>query len=269
MKGIAISMENKYSAPAVEKMLDIAELLSRSDSGYSINEIARLTGSPVNTVYRICMVLNERGYLISDPESGHFVPGSGFYFLGKAAERRMKLNTAAGPLLGRLAKESGESTQLVTLRENFAVIQMQFETENPIKLVAEIGTLLPAHCSAGSKVILANSPELADGLPETLTGMTPNTIRTREELLAELETVRESGIAYDSEECIPGVSCVGAPVFGADGKCIAGIDIMYLMYRVDEDKKKQFEKMVRKTAAEISERLGFSPAELSEKGRRK
>ena len=144
MKGIAISMEKKYSAPAVEKMLDIAELLSRSDSGYSINEIARLTGSPVNTVYRICMVLNERGYLISDPESGHFVPGSGFYFLGKAAERRMKLNTAAGPLLGRLAKESGESTQLVTLRENFAVIQMQFETENPIKLVAEIGTLLPA-----------------------------------------------------------------------------------------------------------------------------
>ena len=127
MKGIAISMENKYSAPAVEKMLDIAELLSRSDSGYSINEIARLTGSPVNTVYRICMVLNERGYLISDPESGHFVPGSGFYFLGKAAERRMKLNTAAGPLLGRLAKESGESTQLVTLRENFAVIQMQFD----------------------------------------------------------------------------------------------------------------------------------------------
>lgn len=46
MKGIAISMEKKYSAPAVEKMLDIAELLSRSDSGYSINEIARLTGSP-------------------------------------------------------------------------------------------------------------------------------------------------------------------------------------------------------------------------------
>ena len=183
-------------------------------------------------------------YRIYRQEAGDYV--NFCYFLGKAAERRMKLNTAAGPLLGRLAKDSGESTQLVTMRENFAVIQMQFETENPIKLVAETGTLLPAHCSAGSKVILANSPELADGLPETLTGMTPNTIRTREELLAELETVRESGIAYDSEECIPGVSCVGAPVFGADGKCIAGIDIMYLMYRVDEEKKKQFEKMVKK-----------------------
>ena len=88
-------MEKKYSAPAVEKMLDISELLSRSDSGYSINEIARLTGSPVNTVYRICMVLKERGYLISDPESGHFVPGSGFYFLGKAAEAQHRRGSPA------------------------------------------------------------------------------------------------------------------------------------------------------------------------------
>lgn len=256
-KATDMDMEKKYSAPAVEKMLDIAELLSRSDSGYSINEIARLTGSPVNTVYRICMVLKERGYLISDPESGHFVPGSGFYFLGKAAERRMKLNTIAGPLLERLAKESGESTQLVTIRENFAVIQMQFETANPIKLVAETGTLLPVHCSAGSKVVLANSPELADKLPETLTGMTPNTIRTREELLDELDTIRNSGIAYDSEECITGISCVGAPVFDSDRKCVAGIDIMYLMYRVDAEKKASFEKMVKAAAAEISARLGY------------
>ena len=254
-------MGGKYSAPAVEKMLDIAELLSKSDSGYSINEMARLAGIPVYTVYRICMVMSACGYLISDPESGHFVLGSGFYFLGKSAEKRMKLNTVAGPLLERLAKESGESTQLITLHENFAVIQMQFETANPIRLVAESGTLLPAHCSAGAKVILANTPELADKIPEVLTGMTPNTIRARDELLKELETVRANGIAYDSEECIPGVSCIGAPVFNSDGKCIAGIDIMYPVYRADAKKKKRFEKMAAKTAAEISYSLGYRPVD--------
>lgn len=109
-------------------------------------------------------------------------------------------------------------------------------------------------------MILANSPELADGLPETLTGHDAEHDTHARRAPRGAETVRESGIAYDSEECIPGVSCVGAPVFDADGKCVAGIDIMYLMYRVDEEKKKQFEKIVRKTAAEISERLGFSPA---------
>ncbi len=250
-------MGNKYSAPAVEKMLSIVEILSESDTGYSINELARLTDSPVNTVYRICMVLKERGYLINDSDSGHFVLGSKFYFLGKAAERRMKLNTVAGPLLERLTNESGESTQLITLHENHAVIQMQFETSNPIRIVAEAGSLLPVHCSAGSKVILAYSPELTEKLGDTLERFTPNTIVTRGALQKELEEVLKTGLAYDREECMIGLNCIGAPVFDASGRCIAGIDIMYPVYRVNEAAKSHFEKLVKQTAKEISSGLGY------------
>ena len=100
-------MENKYSAPAVEKMLAIIELLAKEDIGYSINEIARLTESPVNSVYRICSVMRDNGYLVNDLKSGHYVLGSKFYFIGKAAERHMTLNNVAKPVLDCLTLKTG------------------------------------------------------------------------------------------------------------------------------------------------------------------
>ena len=127
-------MENKYSAPAVEKMLAIIELLARENAGCSINEIARLTESPVNAVYRICSVMRDNGYLVNIPQRGHFVLGSKLYFIGKAAERYMVLNNVAKPILDRLTAETGESTQLITMRDDRAVIQLQCETTNPIRI---------------------------------------------------------------------------------------------------------------------------------------
>ena len=41
--------------------------------------------------------------------------------------------------------------------------------------------------------------------------------------MRELRKIRSIGMALDLEEATPGVSCVAAPVFGADRKVAAGL----------------------------------------------
>ncbi len=54
----------KYSAPALEKGLDILELLSHcSDGGLSQSEVAEGVGRSKNEIFRMMVVLEERGYI--------------------------------------------------------------------------------------------------------------------------------------------------------------------------------------------------------------
>ena len=57
----------KYTAPALEKGLDILEHLSRSDAGLTQAEIARVLGRSVSEIFRMLVVLQERGYIALTP----------------------------------------------------------------------------------------------------------------------------------------------------------------------------------------------------------
>jgi len=44
-------------------------------------------------------------------------------------------------------------------------------------------------------------------------------------LCDELDRVRADGVAFDREECDPGVACVAAPVIGPGDVCISAVSI--------------------------------------------
>ena len=66
----AISKPNpNYSAPALEKGLDILELLSEQEAGLTQSEIARGLGRSIGEIFRMLMVLRDRGFVSQDPRS--------------------------------------------------------------------------------------------------------------------------------------------------------------------------------------------------------
>lgn len=251
--------EQKYSAPAISKLLDILEQFAVTDTPLSVNELARLTGNSVNSVYRICLELERRDYLQKEFPAGQYQLGIGFYRIGRAAERRMELRSRAIGLMSRLRDASGETVHLTVLRENRLLLLEQCETGNPIKIHVETGTLLYPHGSAFGKCILAYLPEeeleriIESGLP----ALTANTIVDRGSLLRELERIRREKLAYDQEEYMEGVVCVGAPVFGADGRVIAAVGISCPKYRLPSERLEFFRMQVQDTAAQLSCRMGM------------
>jgi DNA-binding IclR family transcriptional regulator len=100
--------------------------------------------------------------------------------------------------------------------------------------------------------------ELDSLLNEELPELTPNTITDRQKLKEELETVRKTGLAYDKNEYLMGIYCIGAPVFHAGGRAVAGIGMTGLATRFNRDNISVFKKAVKKCAADISKAIGYT-----------
>jgi DNA-binding IclR family transcriptional regulator len=119
-----------------------------------------------------------------------------------------------------------------------------------------VGVSLPAHCTAIGKALLAG---LTDGqverlLPERLPAETSDTITVRTELLADLEQVRATGIAYDREELAVGISAVGAAIRDA-GAVVAALSIPVPTARF-AGQEERLAGMLLRTCAEVSATLG-------------
>ena len=67
-----VKNKKNYSAPALEKGLDILELLSSSNSGLSQAEIAKTLNRTVNEIYRMLNILVARNYIELDLDNDRY-----------------------------------------------------------------------------------------------------------------------------------------------------------------------------------------------------
>lgn len=79
---------------------------------------------------------------------------------------------------------------------------------------------------------------------------TEHTITNSLKLAAELQKVRETGIAFDDEEMEKDIFCIGASL-KKDGKIIGAFSVSMPKYRLTEEFKKQIIKAVVETKNEI------------------
>ena len=87
-----------------------------------------------------------------------------------------------------------------------------------------------------------------------LTKFTPNSLSSWKQLQGEIEKIRKTGIAYDLEEHMLGISAVGTPIIGPEGE-IAAISIPTPSVRFN-DTKHQLEAALKDCRAKLIERIG-------------
>jgi IclR family acetate operon transcriptional repressor len=84
--------------------------------------------------------------------------------------------------------------------------------------------LLPCHCSAGGKALLAWREAWRESVLGTpLERRTPHTIVDPAALRADGEAVRRRGYAREDEEREPGERALAAPVFASGGEAVAAL----------------------------------------------
>lgn len=243
-----------YTAPAASKLLDILELLAAQDTEISLSEICRQLDISLNSTFRICRVLEERGYLLRDANSGLLSLTSKLYALGMRLSDRLDVLRQARATLEWLTEQTGENAHLCVLREGQLVLLGQCVSPNPVRVVVETGTLLSPHASAFGKVILAHLPpaEQQAMLAIPWPRLTPYTQTNPAKMAAEWDEIRVRGVAFDLEEYQIGVRCIGAPVVGVNGVVIAGIGVMGPSYRLTPEQLAAYEPLVKEAAARVS-----------------
>lgn len=159
--------------------------------------------------------LVRRGYVRQEP--------SRRYALGP---RLIRLGDMAGALLGswsrpyltELVDLTGETANLALLDGDEAVYVAQVPGRHQMRMFTEPGRRVRLHCTAVGKVLLARLPLVEVRALLARTGMpaqTPRTITDPDELVAQLEVIREQGHAVDEGEQEVGVRCFAVPVPGA------------------------------------------------------
>ncbi|MEU4032773.1 IclR family transcriptional regulator [Streptomyces collinus] len=251
--------------PAVTRALDILELFLDGDGTLSAPDIVRRLQLPRTTVHELVTTLSARSYIVPVPgQPGRYRLGVRPYQLGSRYAEQLDL-AAEGQQVARSVAETCDETVHVAILEGTDVIYIaKVDSTHAVRMVSAAGRRLPAHCTSVGKMLLASLPEqeLAARIPDDaeLTAMTPNSITDPAALREALAEIRRRGIAVESRESNPDVSCVAAPVRDRAGKVVAALSISVPMIRWSEERRGELEQLAAKGAAELSERLGHRSA---------
>lgn len=238
------------------KGLTVFEALVRRQDPPSVSDLAAELGLVRSNVHRTLETLMHAGYVQRVPGTARFQPSTKVWELGTLIAKRFDVRALAKPFLDQVSKATSETVLLAVLDGFDAIYVDKVEALYPVRTDAQVGSRMPAHCLAIGKAMLAFAPtEVLQGLPSKLARHTRNTIVTRNALLAELEAVRARGHAINDGEYRDGVCGFGVPVFGMDGRCVAGLSISCPKARFGAASRAALAKAIPPIAAALSKRL--------------
>jgi DNA-binding IclR family transcriptional regulator len=208
----------------ISRAISMLWVLREHPEGLSLSQLAKETGLARSTVHRIIGTLESERFVASVGPNGKVRLGFGLASLGAAVSTDLRRDLR--PYLEGLSLEIDETVDLAVLDKDKALFIDQIAAPQRLQAVSGIGVTFPLHCTANGKAMLALLPaeQLTPLLPIRLPSYTPKTKTSRAELLAELESVRNSGFAFDREEQHIGICAIGAAFRDPSGT-IAAISI--------------------------------------------
>ena len=249
------------SKNTVERTLSILETVAHSTGGLTNSDISRRLKLPKSSASYILRILEKRGYLMRESNSGKYRLGLKLMGLTRESATHTDIREVAKPVMESFVRRNNLSTHLAVLDNGRAVYVEKVENANSfIKMDIWVGHRLPVHSTAIGKVLLSQMPEKEVLAILELRGMekkAPKTITNPKRFLKELEKVRTYGFALDNEENSAGVRCIASPIFDAQGKIVAAIGTSDTIIRLDEAHLAKTVEMIKKSASQISSLIGF------------
>ncbi|WP_204023263.1 IclR family transcriptional regulator [Sinosporangium siamense] len=208
---------------SLEKAIIILTSLSTAARPMSLAELARNTGLPKTTAYRLLNTLCRNG--LTRRIGIDYTVGDHLHTLAAPAPRVIPgTRRLVLPHLLRLYEITRQTVNLGVARGLEVHYLERVYGHGRVTSPSDGVDRAPLHCTAVGKVLLAFDHDLNATFRRkgALARMTRHTVTRFPVLDRELHQVRRQGAAYSREEFAGGVACVAAPVFGADGKiCMA------------------------------------------------
>lgn len=219
---------DRYRAPALDKGLDILELLAGVDGGLTQAEIAkRLERSP-NEFYRMLDRLVRRGY-VTRLDGDRFALTLKLFGLAQLHAPVRRLVSFAVPLMRELAENSRQANQLVVFDRGYPVVIAQQEAPGYWGISIRVGSRIGLFDTGSGHILLAfHSRDEREMMIAENVGSGGDMGKVTPEFLARLDQIRARGYEMMPSAQTAGVINLSAPVLGADGKAIAALTVPYI-----------------------------------------
>jgi DNA-binding IclR family transcriptional regulator len=216
----------KYRAPALSKGLDILELLASEADGKTQVEIAKHLGRTTSEIFRMLMVLCQRGYVEQRGEDDRYYLTTRMFEIAHRHPPIRRLTSIAGDLMQRLANEVNQSMHLGILHSDRVLVIAQVDCPDNNITSVRLGANIQIFDTASGRVLAAWMDEAALNALVSQSGDEPSA-KCRA-FLADLPATRERGFCQAASLTIEGVVNISVPVFDFSGKVVAAITIPFI-----------------------------------------
>jgi DNA-binding IclR family transcriptional regulator len=242
-----------YRAPAVKRTIEIIELISASDTGLSLSEIAHSLGYNKSSIYGIIQVLLKEKVLNRSSRDKKLFLGPKIVDVSLKSWNYIKIIKKVQPILNELRDLTGETVFLGAQSDDRILIMATADATNPIKISAPPGTTMPLFAGGVGKAFLAGMAE-ADSIglirKHGLQQFTPDSITDEQQYLAALQRAREQGYGMDNGEYMSGVIAIAAGLNNLRGLPLA-VWIVSVATSIDSGKTDMFIEEIKNFASRL------------------
>lgn len=246
-----------YAAPALEKGIDILELLASAPDGLTSSEIAQRLGRSLSEIFRILVVMERRNWLHKSPETDRYSVSYRVLENALRAAPVQALSTIAANVMYRLACDIVQSCHVAVVSDATILIVLQQDSPAQSGFSVRLGTHCDPLSTCSGHVLLAFSD--AQTVEKVLAALPPTPSARLDAFRARLPIVRERGYEIKSSSRSMGVTDISYPIFGFDGRIRAALTIPFLTVidgsqQIDIEQARQH---LEKAALKISNGLGW------------
>ena len=246
--------DDRYRAPALDKGLDILELLAGTEEPLSQAEIAKALERSPNEIYRMLDRLVRRDYVLRT-QGDRYELTLKLFELAHARPPIRRLVSQATPVLRRFAREAEQACHLVIHDRNILVVVAQVDSPGYWNVSIRVGSRISVVNTGSGHVFLAfATPEERRLMLDEVDGAPP--LKPSAGFDARLAKVREHGFEAMASVQIQGVTNLSVPILGPTGTVIAVLTSPYTerLDKRDAPNRDETLRMLVAAGAEISKR---------------
>lgn len=227
---------DRYRAPALDKGLDILEVLSDQARGLTRIEIGKALGMSPSQIYRMLDRLVARGYVTRLDGGDRYALTMRLYLLATRHPPLRRLVAQAQPLMDEFARNMRQSCHLVVPEQGAGIVVAQASPTGHWEFRARLGGQLDLFATGSGLALLAFQDP--DRILDTLGSWGVAQARDRlAQVAPHLAEVRAQGARIEPSGQLVGVTDLSVPVLGPGGQAMGVLTCAYIEHPGDSDRE--------------------------------
>ena len=219
-------VEERYRAPALDKGLDILELLAETEEGLSQAEIAKALNRSPNEIYRMLDRLVRRGYIARTPSDRYELTLKLFALAHRHAPMR-RLVSQAMPILRDFARTAGQSCHVAVYDRGEVIVVAQVDSPNYWGIAIRVGARVGLYDTGSGHILLAYASPAERKLMAEEHELMPLE-SSPADLEARLTEIAMRGFEQMESRQTPSVVNLAVPILGPHRSIIAALTCPYV-----------------------------------------
>lgn len=243
----------KMSSPTIRSVNRVFDIIERvqMNGGAGITELATELDMPKSTVHSHLKTLRDRGYVTKDPDDTYHLSLQ-FLVLGGTVREHRTIHRHVQSLLDSLAMETGESASYLVEHNGNLVLVGSEQGEDAIRTNVHVGFTTDMHTNPEGKLLLAYLPEeRRRSIIDEIEFPIDNRVG-KASFMAELEEIRNEGVAFSHESIVKNVTAISAPVIDNQDVLHGVVVVAGPSLRFDEERVEKVTELLKYEISELN-----------------